>query len=353
MMKIKKRKKQKIWKITGYLLSVFVLCTILSRGLYTFSVANVTLVTPQQYMIDHSVQVLGTLQTIREIPVYVKEGMMIDEIPVLEGTKVSKGDTIARLNVAKIEKKVKELNEEIYLYTLQIQEAKAMEPVMLTTVKQLEIQMQRLVDKKVELESLVRNKGKIISEYTGTVTKIQACVGEQTQENAFMLISDDKKGFIAEVLLEEDDVKYISTKSKVNVSAGSQKAKESSIISLINCEQGTLATIAVKDSDFTTGMNVNIGIEAEKMTYESCIPIQAIHQEGMDKYYVYTIDREETVMGEKKVAKQIPVRIIDRDNLYVALEEGILSSGTEIIASSDKLISQESPVRIRGENSEW
>ena len=100
-------------------------------------------------------------------------------------------------------------------------------------------------------------------------------------------------------------------------------------------------------------MNVNIGIESEKKTYESCIPIQAIHQEGMDKYHVYTIDREETVMGEKQVAKQIPVRIIDRDNLYVAVEEGILSSGTEIIVSSDKLIDQESPVRIRGENDEW
>jgi len=353
MMKIKKRKKQKIWKTTGYLLLIFVLCTILSQGLYTFSVANVTLTTPQQYMIDHSIQTYGTLQTIREIPVYVKEGMMIDEIPVLEGTKVSKGDVIARLNVAKIEKKVKELNEEIYLYTLQIQEAKAMEPVIITTVKQLEVQMQRLVDERVELESLVRNKGKIISEYTGTVTRIQAYVGEKTQETAFMLISDDKKGFIIELLLKEDEAKYISTKSKVNVSAGSQKAKESSIISLKTNEQGVVAKISVKDSEFTTGMNVNIGIESEKKTYESCIPIQAIHQEGLDKYHVYTIDREETVMGEKQVAKQIPVRIIDRDNLYVAVEEGILSSGTEIIASSDKLIGQESPVRIRGENSEW
>ena len=353
MMKIKKRKKQKIWKTTGYLLLIFVLCTLFSRGLYTFSVANVTLTTPQQYMIDHSIQTYGTLQTIREIPVYVKEGIMIDEIPVLEGTKVSKGDVIARLNVAKIEKKVKELNEEIYLYTLQIQEVKAMEPVIITTVKQLEVQMQRLVDEKTELESLVQNKGEIISDYTGTVTKILSSVGEQTLETAFMLISDDKKGFIVELLLEEDEAKYITTKSKVNVSTGSQKAKESSIISLKTNEQGVVAKISVKDSEFTTGMNVKIGIESEKKTYESCIPIQAIHQEGVDKYHVYTIDREETVMGEQQVAKQIPVRIIDKDNLYVAVEEGILSSGTEIIVSSDKLIDQESPVRIRGENSEW
>lgn len=353
MMKIKKRKKKKIWKTTGYFLLIFVLCTILSRGLYTFSVANVTLTIPQQYVIDHSVQTSGTLQTIREIPVYIKEGMMIDEILVLEGTKVSKGDTIARLNVEKIEKKVKELNEEIYLYTLQIQEAKAMEPVILTTVKQLEVQMQRLVDEKTELESIVRNKGEIISEYTGTVTKIQGSVGEQTVETAFLLISDDKKGFIIEVLLKEEEAKYISKNSKVDVSAEKIKAKKSSIISLRNSEQGVLAKISVKDSEFTADMNVQIAIESEKKTYEFCIPIQAIHQEGLDKYYVYTIDREETVMGEKMVAKQIPVRIVDKDNSYVAIEDGDISSGTEIIVSSDKLIEQESPVRIRGENDEW
>ena len=440
-------KKESALKIGISVFLVFVLCTILSRGLYSFSVANVTLTTPQKYTIDHSVMTLGRVEAISELPVLIDEGLVIVEYYVLEGEKIEKGSPLLRVDIEKLKEELGELKKEISVLSLQIKEAKAADNLSVqneiiekeyakknyerlerkyqkelekqldnwnvakenyetyklqdevdknylveleikmneqeelynnlldakeqelldakktmeianiqgaksTSGEQLEIQKHQIENKMNDLEKLIEKKGIIYAEYTGTVTQLNVGIGEITSDSAVLLISDDKKGFKVTLSLEKDLENYIDIDTKVILKGMKNgeniKAQGTSILSLNSNAEDIEAIISLKDNRFSVGMNVDVEILLGKFTYDNCVPMQAVHQESSNTYFVYIVDQKESVLGEELIARRIPIKIIDKDYMFVAIEDGEISSDTEIVLASDKIIDNESTIRIKG-----
>ncbi|MEF2653586.1 MAG: hypothetical protein U0M37_05220, partial [Blautia sp.] len=63
--------------------------------------------------------------------------------------------------------------------------------------------------------------------------------------------------------------------------------------------------------------------------------------------FVYVTDKENTILGEQLVARKVEVTVRDKNNSYAALEEGSLSSEQQVIISTDREISEGSPVRLQ------
>lgn len=444
-------KKQKRIKLGVTLIFVFILCTLLSRGLYTSTIANVTLTNVQKYTMDHSIQMVARLRAVKEKPILVKEGMIVTELYVTEGEQVEKGDALLRFDVEKVKEQVEEYKDEIAVIDLQIKEAKGTEAAqqkskqieqtyakknkaqieekyeknlskvkeeyenakaeyesykkdgaaeqeelkrrkeevdakqkeyeelktmkktelteaekemklseiqdtVSTNAEQLMVQKNSLVKKKGKLEKIVNQKGKVTAETSGTITEINIGVGEMTTEAAVMLISDEKKGYTTSIPIDKSMEEYIDIGSKISVTGtknGENIQSDYAKISTIKSNEDELeAVLLIKDKEFEIGMNVAIEIESDCFTYDTCIPIQAVHQEGTDTYFIYTCERKEGILGEEVTVNKIPIEVIDKDNAYVAVEDGSLSTDLEIILTSDQTIDKGSTVRIRGESYE-
>lgn len=444
------KKKRRI-KLGVTLIFVFILCTLLSRGLYTSTIANVTLTNVQTYTMDHSTQTVARLRAVKENPILVKEGMIVTELYVTEGEQVEKGDALLRFDVEKVKEQVEEYKNEIAVIELQIKEAKGTETAQQkskqieqtyakknkaqiekkyeenlskvkeeyenakaeyesykknetveqeelkrlkeevdakqkeynelktmkktelteaekemklseiqdatsTNAEQLLLQKNSLVKKKGKLEKILNKKGKVTAEASGTITEINIGVGEMTAETAVMLISDEKKGYTTSIPIDKSMEEYIDIGSKVSVTGtknGEKIQSEHAKISTIKSNEDELeAVILIKDNEFAIGMNVTIEIESDSFTYDTCIPIQAVHQEGADTYFIYTCERKDGILGEEVSVNKIPIEVVDKDSAYVAVEDGSLSTDLEIILTSDQTIDKGSTVRIRGESYE-
>ena len=54
-----------------------------------------------------------------------------------------------------------------------------------------------------------------------------------------------------------------------------------------------------------------------------------------------------TFVGEELVARKVEVTVRDKNNSYAALEEGSLSSEQQVIISTDREVTEGSPVRLQ------
>lgn len=447
--------RQKILKTGGSIFLLFVFCTILSRGLYVFSMANVTVTGTKEYAINHSTTESGRIEAKNVFIVVAKAGEVIADILVQEGDRVTEGQALLKLDTEKLKVQILELDDQIKLLELQIQEAYAAEETRIKTEnttreyaqkvyeqtisdsdrnienarinwenakmayesygqeeepeeqelerleaemheqevlynsaiaeketakllaeqtmqsanvegasstmgQQLSLQKDTVVRNRKELESLVQADGLISATQNGIVAQINVQTGEVTSENAVMLIANESVGYKIRVQIKPEQEKYIDINSDIRVrkkSEGEDIFTDDAVITAVNSsddeiEAKTEVIVQLNDPDFSVGEIVEVEFKSETMSYKNCIPIQALHQEGEDTYYVYVIGKKKTILGEEAVAQKVPVKVIDKDAQFAAIETDTLSSDTKIVYSTDRTIDEGSAIRVKGSEDE-
>ncbi len=103
---------KKLVKILLSFVGVILLLTVISRIGASFVVPIVSVTHTKSMKISHSVESEGEVAPGYTIPVFLDEGLFIEEISVLEGQKVSKGEKLLKLNKEKTKKQLKELQYE-------------------------------------------------------------------------------------------------------------------------------------------------------------------------------------------------------------------------------------------------
>ena len=93
-----------------------------------------------------------------------------------------------------------------------------------------------------------------------------------------------------------------------------------------------------------TGTLVNAEITPKTETYNSVVPLQALHEE-QNGCYVLVLQEEQGVLGTQLVVKRLDVQVVDKNNTNAALEEGLLTSEQEIVSSASRSIQEGSRVR--------
>ena len=205
--------------------------------------------------------------------------------------------------------------------------------------------LQRQVDK---LEKIRKQKGEIRSTAAGVITGILVNVGQKTADTGFFTMTDENAGlkFIGKLMLY--DTKYVSVGDKVTLQSAGRKLEDIAVTSMEMDENREFMNVtALLPADtFALGETVTMTVKQESQSYPCTVPVTALRQES-GKSFVLAVQKEDTVLGEQEVARQMEVTVVEKNESYVALEADAMDKETRIITDSDRFV--ENGDRIRPE----
>ncbi len=97
------------------------LFTIVSKAADSLSVAKVSVTNPSARKLQYTVNIEGRIGKNREVSVLSQPDILIKSIFVSEGQRVVKDDMLARLDMADLNRQIKELEDNIKVLELQNQ----------------------------------------------------------------------------------------------------------------------------------------------------------------------------------------------------------------------------------------
>ena len=119
--------RNKVLKSIGIFLIVAVLCTIISRGLYVASIADVTLKEPNARVLNHDIETSGMIEQKRKIVVLTEADQIVTDIYVKEGQEVKSGDPLFSIDLDYLKQQIDVMKNERKQLGYQIEDAKNQE----------------------------------------------------------------------------------------------------------------------------------------------------------------------------------------------------------------------------------
>ena len=144
------------------------------------------------------------------------------------------------------------------------------------------------------------------------------------------------------------DTKYVSVGDKVTLQSAGRKLEDIAVTSMEMDENREFMNVtALLPADtFALGETVTMTVKQESQSYPCTVPVTALRQES-GKSFVLAVQKEDTVLGEQEVARQMEVTVVEKNESYVALEADAMDKETRIITDSDRFV--ENGDRIRPE----
>ena len=438
--------RNKVLKSIGIFLIVAVLCTIISRGLYVASIADVTLKEPNARVLNHDIETSGMIEQKRKIVVLTEADQIVTDIYVKEGQKVKSGDPLFSIDLDYLKQQIDVMKNERKQLGYQIEDAKnqeedkkkqdnlnrgqakdnydylvdkwetqiakdaeavesakeayenslkqetedgsetqqllaeweeaqaqyeadiiqrdgelfeagqTVESSQLTvsdstSEEQLKLQREQIDMKMEGLNLLASQEGKVLADTEGAVSEILVHTGEATPATASILLSDLSSGIQTTVTLNEDEAKHITEQSQVTM-RGTGSNGEEVVLTDVNIQSVKEkkegedsasvfeAVLATPETAFEEGANVSVEIKNPSKEYEICIPLEALHTDGVDKYAVYIAEEQDTLIGKELTVRKVPVKILDKDAEFAAIESDTLSGQQKIIVLCEKAIEE-------------
>lgn len=209
------------------------------------------------------------------------------------------------------------------------------------------------IKKKIEtLKKIEGAEGRILAEKEGIVSNVAVTKGDITSDGSAIYLADRKSGFKFIANLSKELKKYAKQGQAVTLKIDSSNSEigDLTIDSIVKGEDDNYNISVMLPSDVgEIGDLGKLKLFSKSKKYQVCVPLEALHQEGQDKYYVLVIGEEETILGTEKVAVRVDVSIADKNDTHAALEEGIISNSQKIIVSSNKIIKEGDRVRLEEE----
>ena len=207
-----------------------------------------------------------------------------------------------------------------------------------------------IAQKQQQLATLRKVKasgGKVKAQMSGAVSSVQLTVGEKTTDTAAFLLADTSGGLRFTTQVSKEDAVYVDTGDTVTLKAGDRTWEDMTILSTETEKDHTVkVTVYVPKKTISLGENVSMELCKTSEEYPITVPIAAIHSEK-DKYFVYTMEKADTVLGGEYVAEKINVTIAEKNGEYAAIQDGDLSSGDSVIVDSDAVLSAGEKVRLQ------
>ena len=172
-------------------------------------------------------------------------------------------------------------------------------------------------------------------------------VGEKTTDTAAFLLADTSGGLRFTTQVSREDAVYVDSGDTVALKAGDRTWEDMTVLSTETEEDHTVkVTVYVPKKTIPLGANASMELCKTSEEYSVTLPITAIHSEK-DKYFVYTMEKADTVLGGAYVAKKTNVTIAEKNGEYAAMKEGDLSSEDAVIVDSDAVLSAGENVRLQ------
>lgn len=197
------------------------------------------------------------------------------------------------------------------------------------------------------LQKVKASGGKVKAQMSGVVSSVQLTVGEKTTDTAAFLLADTSGGLRFTTQVSKEDAIYVDAGDTVTLKAGDRTWEDMTVLSAETEEDHTVKVMVyVPKKTISLGANASMELCKTSEEYSITLPITAIHSEK-DKYFVYTMEKADTVLGGAYVAKKTNVTIAEKNGEYAAIKDGDLSSGDAVIVDSDAILSAGENVRLQ------
>lgn len=123
----KKRLNDKIKKYIVYFVIIMIALTVVSKVMYNMTITGVKVEMIESGSINKYISGSAVIESTLDIPVYVSDGLYVNQIFVTNGDKVEKGDELFQVDVTKIDQMIAAKNNELTSLKLQIQDAESQE----------------------------------------------------------------------------------------------------------------------------------------------------------------------------------------------------------------------------------
>lgn len=196
------------------------------------------------------------------------------------------------------------------------------------------------------LKELQSAEGKVVSPMDGVVSAVNIQVGGMTSGTADILIADTSAEMMLKVQFSEENKEHVIVGANVKLISDVFMETEKNAVGKLkitaiqqNTETGAgvEASIRIPPNTLPIGTSVGVQIETSKKMYSGCIPLEALHQEEGNQYYVYTTDEKKTILGTEVIARRVDVTVEYKGDRYAAVKG--LSVDQNILLSSSKQIS--------------
>ena len=201
-----------------------------------------------------------------------------------------------------------------------------------------------------KLQVILETKGEVKAPADGVIKNMSVSTGSQTTEEASVILYETGESLRMTGTIYKDDLKYVEMGGKASVKgSGGTEIPDAQIESISEVEEdkdSRRISILLPENTLSVGEMAEFSITREEGPFTTCVPLSALREEN-GRSFVYVTDKENTILGEQLVARKVEVTVRDKNNSYAALEEGSLSSEQQVIISTDREISEGSPVRLQ------
>lgn len=198
-----------------------------------------------------------------------------------------------------------------------------------------------------QLQKTKEQEGKIVAQTDATVSKILLTAGDRTTETAAFLLADLSEGARFTTEISKEDAKYVVVGDAVTLKVNDKSYEDMTVLSTETNEDSSVRVIVyVPKKTISIGTHASMEIEQTSEKYATTLPLTAIHAE-QSKYFVYVLEKEDTVLGEETVARKVNVSIVEKNGEYAALSDGSLSEDDSVIVESDTMLANGEKVRLK------
>ena len=199
-----------------------------------------------------------------------------------------------------------------------------------------------------EYQKVLDSQGIITAPYAGVITEILVRPGDRVPDTAVLLLSDENLPCQLKVTLDQEQKKYIGLGDQIFVELeGRSRALEEEIAYLAESRSIPGKYEALVELPEDTGIpgaagSISKSDKGEK--YGLCLPLAALHTEN-DRNYVYVLKEREGILGEEYYVDEVNVRVIDKNENWAAVEEGVIGKESIIILSATREFKRGDAVR--------
>lgn len=199
-----------------------------------------------------------------------------------------------------------------------------------------------------EYQKIVDTQGILTAPFGGVITDVSVSVGGRVPDTAVVLISDESLPCQLKVFLDKEQKKYVGLGDSVEIKLEGKSSKLDGTIDYLsesNSIPGSYeALINLPEATGIPGISGTITRSDSGEKYRLCLPPSVIYQKN-DTFFVYVLKEREGILGQEYYIDEAIVKVIDQNENWAAIDDGIVTKDSKIISSSTKEIKKGDVVR--------
>lgn len=233
------------------------------------------------------------------------------------------------------------------------QAGRKVEDILLPEVSTTDLDMAKIekanLSEQLNIYQQIRNEqGMVRASFGGIITEISAGAGDRIPDTSVLLISDESLPCQLKVLLDKDQKKYVGLGDQLSVKVeGKSKEieKEVDYLSESKSSPGMYeALITLPEDTGIPGMSGSISRTETGEKYRLCVPAAAVTTTD-DRSSLFVLKEREGILGQEYYIDEINVKVLDKNDTWVALEPGVVDQDSLIVLSSTKEMKKGEAVR--------